>query len=470
MIREAVEAAHAARALKESSHDKLDALGRVSPSGIEAALGLLAQGQAHMERLDFSAVDGDEAVDAFEAFRRATVQVAHDSSEAGNRALDQLEPKHKILEFLVELYERKPIHRRRVSSVLVILLNIDSWRAVAEADSSVQAAVRDLCAPRETVKAKAFELERTEVNLKSAAVAAAKRGSVGVLYVRVVAGYNLINADDVGFSDPYVRVTLGRKMKRTEVINDSLNPKWRTDPFVFDVPSIDSTVKFEVLDDDFLKDDPLGNLTLHVRSVQSALKECTRHTLKDVPHGEIELELAFVPAPGQEALLSPSTRGNPWAAAVARSVSSGASSRGLGTPAAPEQAVSTPTAASARKSSKSSWAVWVSVDPRKSLLNFYPAEVAQMLETAWHGGERSIHLGKSFFGATVELRPALKQRTDKGSRDVRRIDVDHIEGQVVLAVVKGRHGAWEAADDSRAAGAQERHAPVPTGCAVPALV
>ena len=46
---------------------------------------------------------------------------------------------------------------------------------------------------------------------------------MGVLYVRVVAGYNLINADDVGFSDPYVRVTLGRKMKRTEVCGTCLS-------------------------------------------------------------------------------------------------------------------------------------------------------------------------------------------------------------------------------------------------------
>lgn len=33
--------------------------------------------------------------------------------------------------------------------------------------------------------------------------------------------------DDDGFSDPYIIVTLGNKVKKTRIIRTTLNPKWR---------------------------------------------------------------------------------------------------------------------------------------------------------------------------------------------------------------------------------------------------
>ena len=67
-------------------------------------------------------------------------------------------------------------------------------------------------------------------------------GSLGILSVRIIAAYNLVNADtgilgDV--SDPYVTVRLEsqseKQRKRTHTINNDLNPKWNSSPFLFPI-------------------------------------------------------------------------------------------------------------------------------------------------------------------------------------------------------------------------------------------
>ena len=67
-------------------------------------------------------------------------------------------------------------------------------------------------------------------------------GGLGILSVRIIAAYNLVNADtgilgDV--SDPYVTVRLEsqseKQRKRTHTINNDLNPKWNSSPFLFPI-------------------------------------------------------------------------------------------------------------------------------------------------------------------------------------------------------------------------------------------
>jgi len=130
------------------------------------------------------------------------------------------------------------------------------------------------------------------VNLNTAAATAVSHGGIGALFVQIIAGYNLVAADTNGTSDPYVRVTLGKRTQRTPVICDTLNPTWNASPFVFEVPSLETVVSFEVLDSDFFKDDPLGDFDVRVSEVPiDAESSLVRRRLANVPHGEIELKL-----------------------------------------------------------------------------------------------------------------------------------------------------------------------------------
>lgn len=68
----------------------------------------------------------------------------------------------------------------------------------------------------------------------------------GVLSVRVIAAYDLMNTDTGFFgdvSDPYVTVRLEsqseKQQKRTHTINNDLNPRWNSSPFLFPVELLD---------------------------------------------------------------------------------------------------------------------------------------------------------------------------------------------------------------------------------------
>eukprot|EP00741_Cyanophora_paradoxa_P009378 tig00000144_g9084.t1 len=85
------------------------------------------------------------------------------------------------------------------------------------------------------------------------------------LFVKVVSGKDIMNMDSSLFdkkdvSDPYVRVRLRKQVQKTKVIDNELNPAWNEllPPFELssDLPS--GTLKCDVLDKDFLKDDEIG--------------------------------------------------------------------------------------------------------------------------------------------------------------------------------------------------------------------
>jgi len=121
----------------------------------------------------------------------------------------------------------------------------------------------------------------------------------GILTVRIIAAYNLINADTGIFgdvSDPYVKVQLGDAEKRTHTINNDVNPKWNSHPFLFDVKSKDQVLRLSVWDEDTLTaDDPLGKMEIPLEGIISKAGQpiALRDSLWDVAHGELEVELSF---------------------------------------------------------------------------------------------------------------------------------------------------------------------------------
>ena len=147
--------------------------------------------------------------------------------------------------------------------------------------------------------------------------AAARMRKHGTLTVNIMKANNLIKADLLGLSDPYVHVWLpglpGQPMKLTRTIRMNLNPEW-DERIEFEgvlEQFVSSTCKLELFDQDFrmsdamrhgsskqniLSDDKLGWLECSLSELgtkDSILKvDCE---LSGVPHGNITFEISWSP-------------------------------------------------------------------------------------------------------------------------------------------------------------------------------
>lgn len=112
------------------------------------------------------------------------------------------------------------------------------------------------------------------------------------------------------------------------------------------------------------------------------------------------------------------------------------------------------------------WAAWISVDPRSGDINVYPQDAASRLEVAKLAGQDVVRLGPTFFDATVTLQDFPIQRTARGSRDVRRIDLVTPDDMISLDVFHGQRG-WRAADKAdSSAPSDTRSVPPPSGAVI----
>merc|ERR1712183_351861 len=89
---------------------------------------------------------------------------------------------------------------------------------------------------------------------------------------------NIYKAKDIekkgmfGKADPYVKLTLGKQKAKSSTVKNNHNPEWDFKAS-FDVDQNTSDkVTIEVFDDDFGKDDSLGNTSLDVIAVQKNKK------------------------------------------------------------------------------------------------------------------------------------------------------------------------------------------------------
>jgi len=90
------------------------------------------------------------------------------------------------------------------------------------------------------------------------------------LTVRVVEARNLRAMDSNGFSDPYVKLQLGKQRFKTKVIKMNLNPSWDQE-FSFLVGDVRDVLKLDVYDEDILRmDDFLGQLRVPLEDVLAA--------------------------------------------------------------------------------------------------------------------------------------------------------------------------------------------------------
>lgn len=262
----------------------------------EKARELMDMALQEMEKLCYRAHHRDDALIAFEHLYRATMWIVNSPGGEERGVLEQLEPKGLILEFLSDFYGKIRLHRARCANLCIRLDGFDKWRdSVASCEPSVQAAYGDIlhgAVPDLTKRSSMIA-----VNLQEAADDSVSRGGIGALYVRVIAGHNLISPRPSGCSNPYVAVQMGEEMKRTDGAADTTNPRWyNSAPMVFDVSAVASELRLQVLSSDVAGDDFLGVLSVRVADMSQGPKDhFDRRRLADVAHGELEFELVYLP-------------------------------------------------------------------------------------------------------------------------------------------------------------------------------
>ncbi|GAA0182912.1 hypothetical protein LIER_30450 [Lithospermum erythrorhizon] len=91
------------------------------------------------------------------------------------------------------------------------------------------------------------------------------------LLVRVIEARNIPAMDPNGFSDPYVKISLGKHKARTKVVKKCLNPSW-CEEFLFRVDDLKEELVVSVLDEDkYFNDDFVGQIKVPVSHVFEAV-------------------------------------------------------------------------------------------------------------------------------------------------------------------------------------------------------
>ncbi|RZC65921.1 hypothetical protein C5167_009611 [Papaver somniferum] len=90
------------------------------------------------------------------------------------------------------------------------------------------------------------------------------------LLVEVIEGRNLKACDPNGFSDPYVKLQLGKQRLKTKVVKKNLNPSWNED-FNFRVEDLNEELQINVFDEDkFLAHDFIGQVKIPISEIFDA--------------------------------------------------------------------------------------------------------------------------------------------------------------------------------------------------------
>lgn len=87
------------------------------------------------------------------------------------------------------------------------------------------------------------------------------------LLVRVIEARNIPAMDPNGFSDPYVKLSLGKQKFKSKVVKKCLNPSW-CEEFAFKVDDLKEELIVSVLDEDkYFNDDFVGQIKFPVSQV-----------------------------------------------------------------------------------------------------------------------------------------------------------------------------------------------------------
>ncbi|XP_031423056.1 extended synaptotagmin-1 isoform X2 [Clupea harengus] len=122
----------------------------------------------------------------------------------------------------------------------------------------------------------------------------------GVLRIHLVGAQNVVAKDKVmglmkGKSDPYVKIRIGGKTFKSDVIKGTLNPNWNEMYEVVLTQLPGQEVLLEMFDKDMDKDDFMGRLKIKLSDIISAQYADQWYTLNDVKSGRIHLIMEWLP-------------------------------------------------------------------------------------------------------------------------------------------------------------------------------
>merc|ERR1712106_63521 len=118
--------------------------------------------------------------------------------------------------------------------------------------------------------------EKTQVNVKDSNVTESlvtsptpkKPFEAGQLLLTVFKARDIEKKDNFGKADPYVKITLDKQKAKSATVKNNHNPEWNFKA-AFDInESTTENITIAVFDDDFGKDDSLGNAIVDISKVQ----------------------------------------------------------------------------------------------------------------------------------------------------------------------------------------------------------
>merc|ERR1712226_36851 len=120
-------------------------------------------------------------------------------------------------------------------------------------------------------------------------------GTDDILHVRVHKARNLENKDAIGKSDPYIKIRFGCDEVRSKTINNDLDPEWQFHTKYHIDRTSSKMIDIQIFDDDFGKDEPLGEVNLdvsHIKKRKQILKQWL--PLAGCKSGEIQVSTQYV--------------------------------------------------------------------------------------------------------------------------------------------------------------------------------
>ena len=118
----------------------------------------------------------------------------------------------------------------------------------------------------------------------------------GQIHFTVIKAKDIEKKGKFGKADPYVKLTYGKQKAKSKTIKNNHNPEWNFEA-TFDIDENSAEgVNIAVFDDDFGKDDSLGNKTMDIVVIQEKQKLLNQWiTLENCKSGEVLLSAEFIP-------------------------------------------------------------------------------------------------------------------------------------------------------------------------------
>merc|ERR1711981_759299 len=118
----------------------------------------------------------------------------------------------------------------------------------------------------------------------------------GGIHITVIKAKDIEKKGKFGKADPYVKMTLGEQKAKSATVKNNHNPEWNFEATFDIIENSPQALDIAVFDDDFGKDDTLGNKTIDINHIQENKKMLNQWIpLENCKSGEVLLSAEFIP-------------------------------------------------------------------------------------------------------------------------------------------------------------------------------